>query len=139
MCRLPSPEPRRSTLESPQDERRRAPHSLSAVRDRNGHARPGPGAALDAGSVLGLPALRPAFLDHVPAAKPPENQACRVRLVTMTPPVAFLAPRYQLDDDPDDDLDDDDDLDEDDEDDDEDDDEEDDVETWQVAEMGRSP
>jgi hypothetical protein len=58
--------------------------------------------------------------------------------MTMTPSVAFVVPRHQLDDDSDEDLEDDDDIDEDEEDDDEEDDDEEDVETWQVAEVRRS-
>jgi hypothetical protein len=93
---------------------------------------------VDARSILGLPALRAAFLDDVPPAEPRESETCRVRLMTMTPSVAFVVPRYQLDDDSDEDLEDDDDVDEDEDEDDEEDDEDEDVETWQVSEMSRS-
>jgi len=85
---------------------------------------------VDAGSVLGLPALRPAFLVNLPAAEPREAQtrdgAC------------IVTPCYRLDDDDLDDVDDDDD-DFEDEDGEGDDDEEDDgadddePEPWQVS------
>ena len=99
------------------------------MRNADGHARSRPRHAVDARSVLGLPALRPAFLVNLPAAEPREAQTRDgARVVT---------PDYRLDDDDLDDVDDDDD-DFEDEDGETDDDEEDDgadddePEPWQV-------
>jgi hypothetical protein len=83
-----------------------------------------------------MPALRPSFLDHVPAPDPRETQAGRSRrtsLVVNGLTMSVFTLRYKLQDDPDDDPDEDDDFDEDDEGDDEDDENEEDVETWQVS------
>jgi hypothetical protein len=88
-------------------------------------------------SVLGVRAMRPTFLDNVPASR--EAQTCRARCEAggrhiMTTDLA-------LDDESDEDLDDDDDdffdTDEDDDEDADDDDEEEDVETWQVHSSAR--
>lgn len=93
-----------------------------------------------AGSVLGMPAVRPSFLEHVSAAGTREGREAGgdgASIVTSEDNCA-----YECDDgiDDDDDLDDDDDFDDDDDhdrDDDEDDDEEDEdeeeEETWQVT------
>ena len=84
---------------------------------------------MDAGSVLGLPAVRPAFLVDLPAAKPREAETGHgARVVTRG---------FRLDDDDDlDDPDDDDDLDDEDDESDEDDEDEigddDEPEPWQV-------
>jgi hypothetical protein len=100
--------------------------------DADGHARSRPRHGVDAGSILGLPALRPAFLVHLPAAEPREAETCDgARVVTRD---------FRLDDDDDlDDVDDDDDDDDlDDEEDESEDDEEDEggdddePEPWQV-------
>lgn len=94
---------------------------------------------MDTGSVLGVPALRPALLVHVPAAESRQAEAAGdgARVVTTEHNLPLsLATRFHLDDNPDDDIDDDeDDIDEDDDEDDEgdEDDEDDDVETWQVT------
>ena len=98
--------------------------------------------------VLGVPALRPPFLDDVPAAQPRQDQAHdRDSLVTNSDNArAAHVTRYRLDhkieieddiDEEDDDIDEDDDHDDDD-DDDEDEDEDEDVETWQVSDSGAS-
>ena len=81
---------------------------------------------MDAGSILGLSALRPPLLVHVPAAEPREARTRRV-----------MTTDYDLDDDDVDDPDDDDDFDEDEDDEDDDEDEDEDVETWQVADSIR--
>ena len=87
-------------------------------------------------SILGVSALRPAFLDNVSAASQTETcgtgEACGGRVVIHPVTIAI-----RVDDESDEDLDDDEDdfadTDEDDDDDEnEDDDDEDDVETWQV-------
>jgi hypothetical protein len=107
---------------------------------RGGHGDAGSraGRGVGARSILGLPAMRPSFLDNVPAAEPRKSQTRRDRLVILT--VSFLVlsatARFELDDDFDDELEDEEDPDEEDDDDDEDDEDED-VETWQVAGMGR--
>ena len=46
----------------------RLPLAVSALRNGHGAAGPGPGRPLAAGSVLGLPLLRAAFLDDLPCA-----------------------------------------------------------------------
>jgi hypothetical protein len=83
-------------------------------------------------SVLGVRAVRPTFLDNVPASG--EAQTCRARREAGG--CHIMTNDLALDDDSDDDLDDDEDdfsdTDEDDDEDADDDDEEDDVETWQV-------
>ena len=93
---------------------------------------------MDAGSVLGVPAVRPALLDDLPAACPAEAET-RGRTNDMTQPAAHEHPDPSpawCDDDVDDEFDDesdDDDSDDDDDADDEDDDgDEDEPETWQV-------
>ncbi len=104
---------------------------------------------MDARSVLGVSALRPPFLDDVPAAQSREGEADdRDSLVTNSDNTALLTapdPRtdsideIEIQDDIDDEEDDDEDVDEDDDDDDEDEDEdEEDVETWQVSDSGAS-
>ena len=88
---------------------------------------------MDTRPVLGLSEMRPAFLDHLSAARPAQTQAGHG-----TDDMIRLSP----DDDADDDFDDDDDFDEDDDDREGDDDEADDedVETWQVSNsLRRSP
>src|SRR4030095_6597203 len=55
-------------------DRRRPSNPLSALRHTNGHARSRSWHAVDAGSVLGLSALRPAFLVHLSTTKPREGQ-----------------------------------------------------------------
>ena len=81
---------------------------------------------MDTRPVLGLPDLRPAFLDHVPAADPAETQAGHG---------ADHMIRFHPDnDDADDDFDDDFDEDDDDGEGDDDEDDEEEVETWQVSE-----
>jgi hypothetical protein len=86
---------------------------------------------MDTRSVLGLPALRPALLDDVPAAG--KTQTCRARQAGRC---AVMTTHLALDDEIDDDLDDDEDdffdTDEDTDEDEDDDNDEDDVETWQV-------
>jgi hypothetical protein len=83
---------------------------------------------VDAGSILGLSAVRPPFLDHLPAAQAREYQTpCNRNVMTIHP--------FSLDD-IDEDVDDDDGFyeeEEGDEDEDDDEDEDEDVETWQVA------
>ena len=90
---------------------------------------------MDTRSVLGVPALRSTFLDHVPAPKPREGEACNgPRRMTHIYGAQSFVSSYVLQDDPDD-LPDDDDDEDDPHDDDEDEDEEgdgEDVETWQV-------
>jgi hypothetical protein len=107
---------------------------------------------VDARSVLGVPALRPPFLDDVPAAQSREGEADdRDSLVTNSDVTnsdntrCVHMTRYSFDDkieiqdDIDDEEDDDEDVDEDDDDDDDDEDEdEEDVETWQVSVSGAS-
>jgi hypothetical protein len=92
---------------------------------------------VDAGSVLGLPDMRPSFLDDVSATKEGRAEAAGHACgVGNGLTVRVLTLRYKLDeddDDPDADPDDDDDFDQDfDEDDDEESDEEE-PETWQVS------
>jgi hypothetical protein len=92
---------------------------------------------VDARSVLGLPDLRPPFLDDISAAQEGRTEAAAdARRVGTVPTVRVFTLRYKFDDpddDPDADPDDDDDFDEDfdEEDDDESDEEE--PETWQVS------
>jgi hypothetical protein len=50
-------------LKSQLDDDRRSADAVSALWHADGDARPGAGEPLEAGSILGLPALRPAFLD----------------------------------------------------------------------------
>jgi hypothetical protein len=87
---------------------------------------------VDTRSVLGVRAMRPTFLDNVPASR--EAQTCRARREAGG--CRIMTNDLALDDEGDDDLDDDDDdffdTDEDDDEDGEDDDDEEDVETWQV-------
>jgi hypothetical protein len=124
-------------IESPH-ERRDLENPLHALRRPDGNARSGARHAVDARSVLGLPAVRPAFLDHISPARPAEAETRRG-----TDPMTAAAPHEhphppaawfddEIDDDIDDEFDDDfDDEDEAAEDDDGDDDEEE-PETWQV-------
>ena len=104
---------------------------------------------MDARPVLGVSALRPPFLDDVPAAQPRQSQAgARDTIVTNSDNArCHFTIRFRLDDeneiDDDDDYDDDDDEDIDDDedtedDDDENDDDDEDVETWQVSGSGAS-
>src|SRR5262245_51941748 len=99
--------------------------------------------AVDARSILGVPAVRSTFLDDVSAAEPGESEARRrTRAVVVATRHRdnprqvghnHAMTRYQLDEDFDEDIDEDDeDLDEDGDEDEEEDDEED-VETWQVS------
>ncbi len=92
---------------------------------------------MDAGSVLGLPDVRPSFLDDVPTAQEGRTEAAgHAHGVGSGPTLSIFTLRYKSDendDDPDADPDDDDDFDEDfGEDDDEESDEEE-PETWQVS------
>src|SRR5205823_3107163 len=110
-------------------ERARDRDPVHAVRGRNGSSRSGARHALDPGSVLGMPALRPSFLDDLPAAQTREYQTRRGNslVIAMRP--------YSLDD-IDEDVDDDDGFYEDqegDDDEDDEDDEDEDEETWQVS------
>lgn len=93
---------------------------------------------MDTRSVLGMPAVRPAFLDDLSAAQPRQGEARGgSRLVTTPFCTAWSIRSFRLQDDPDyipdDEDDDEDDPQDDDDDEDEDDDEE--VETWQVGEV----
>ena len=81
---------------------------------------------MDAGSILGLPDLRPPFLDDVPAAE--KGRAEARDGVTVDP----FTLRYNFQDDDDDSDPDDDDFDEDSDEDDDDEPDEDEPETWQV-------
>src|SRR5688500_9379372 len=56
-------------------DRRRPSVPLPALRHANGYARSRPWYAVDAVSVLGLSALRPAFLVDLSTTKPREGQA----------------------------------------------------------------
>jgi hypothetical protein len=103
---------------------------------------------VDARSILGLRQVRAAFLVHLPAAEPRENEAGAGREAGIDGEThlgdrlmnrtlnrrRILEPAFRLDDDdPDDEVDDEDDLEDDDEDDGEDEeDDEDEPETWQV-------
>ena len=94
---------------------------------------------MEARSVLGVPALRPPFLDDLPAAKARRAEADRGRVVKSlaTSRVVFRCDvDGEVDDDSDDNEDDPYDTDENDDDEDDEDDEEDDVETWQVLPSG---
>jgi hypothetical protein len=88
---------------------------------------------VDAGSVLGVQPLRPAFLDHVSAAESRQTKNDhRVRAVTTRD---NLLHGFVLEDD--DELDEEDDeFDDEEEDEDEEDDEDEDTETWQVSGWG---
>ena len=103
------------------------------MRRRDGTSRSRAGYAVDAGSILGVSALRPPLLVHVSAAEGETGGGPGLTNVRQ----GILMTRIELDDD-DDDLDEDeDDFDDEDEsgdeEDDDDEDEEDDGETWQVA------
>ena len=112
---------------------------------------------MDARSVLGVSAMRPPFLDDVPAAQSREGKADdRDSLVTNSDETNCdetncdnsrcghmtgfrFDDKIEIQDDIDDEGDDDEDVDEDDDDDDDDEDEdEEDVETWQVSDSGAS-
>ena len=80
---------------------------------------------MDARSILGVPALRPAFLVDLPAAEPREAKTCDGAGIVRRP--------FRLDDDDLDNEDDEDDFEnDDDESDDEEDEDDDEQETWQV-------
>src|SRR5215831_15894531 len=74
------------------DERRRAPHSLHALRRRNGDARSRPRHAVDARPVLGVQPVRPPLLDDVSAPRPREAQA-RLRTDFLRWPITILTIR----------------------------------------------
>jgi hypothetical protein len=97
---------------------------------------------VDAGSILGVPAVWSTFLDDVSAAEPGESEARRTRAVVVTAHDRdnprqvdhnHAMTRYQLDEDFDEDLDEDDEEDDEDGDEDEEEDDDEDVETWQVS------
>jgi hypothetical protein len=93
---------------------------------------------VDTRSILGVPAVRPALLDHLPSAGAAEAQAHRGADHDMTPPTApepLVPPAWCEDDDDefDDEFGDDEDDDADDDEEDDDDNAED-PETWQVRE-----
>jgi len=96
---------------------------------------------VDAGSVLGVSALRPAFLDDVSAAEPRQSETRRrARIVTIRDIHDCGSRAVRLQDDFEDFDEDDDDFDNDDEDADEDaEDDEEDEETWQVRDRVRTP
>ena len=97
---------------------------------------------MDARSVLGVSAVRPPLLVHLPAAQPREGQAGRrARRVRLAEHDAKpLAIALRLDDDFDDDLDEDDeDRDEDDDGEDDEDDQDEETETWQVSSIQHGP
>jgi hypothetical protein len=79
---------------------------------------------VDARSILGVSAVRTAFLDYVSAPNSAQGQAGHG--------ADFMMSRFTLEDDPDEDLDDEDDVDDDEDEDDEEDDDEEEIETWQV-------
>jgi hypothetical protein len=94
---------------------------------------------VDARSILGVPAVRPALLDHLPFAGAAEAQARGSTDHDMTPstaPEPLTPPAWceNDDDELDDDFDDDEDDDADDDEEDDDDDNAEDPETWQVRE-----
>jgi hypothetical protein len=104
------------------------------MRRSDGHARSGSGHAVDAGPVLGVSALRPAFLDDVSPAQSRQGQARhRASLVKDSPTVNLATFEDKLDDDLEDDPDEDDEFDDDDDGDEEDEEDDEDVETWQVS------
>jgi hypothetical protein len=84
---------------------------------------------VDARSILGVSAVRTAFLDHVSAPNSAQGQAGHGADFMIS---RFTISRFTLEDDPDEDLDDEDDVDEDEDEDDEEDDDEEEIETWQV-------
>jgi hypothetical protein len=92
---------------------------------------------VDSGSILGVSALRPSFLDHLSATHAGEAEAGHgTGRVGVWRTMHILTLRYKFEDDVDDDPDEDDDFNEDDEGDDEGEDEDDEEEeTWQVSEM----
>jgi hypothetical protein len=100
------------------------------MRHADGHARSRSGHAVDARPVLGVPSLRPAFLDDVPAAEAESGDRTRETGAG----ACIMTPSYHFDDDDLDDSDEDDDFeDEDDESDDEEDEDDEETETWQVS------
>ena len=88
---------------------------------------------MDTGSILGVPALRPSFLDHVSAACSKGKARNRTAVLGDRPEMNLLTLDYKCDDDPDEDPDEDDEFGEDDEENDDDDEDEEDIETWQVS------
>jgi hypothetical protein len=94
---------------------------------------------VDAGSILGVPPLRPSFLDDLSAARPAEAEARGARGMNDHEPKHDYSKDSPTrfaddgDDELDDDLEDDFDDDDDDEEDDEEEDEPEDPETWQVS------
>ena len=108
---------------------------MHALRRADGHARSRARHGVEAGSVLGVSEMRPAFLDNVSAAR--ETETCGTReagrgRVVIHPVTIAIRVDDEIDEDLDDDEDDFADTDDDDDRDEDEDDDEDDVETWQV-------